>query len=430
MMGRRNPSCWRLFLLICFAEAATGLMQHPTRIIVDISSSSAEEQDQLVLAWLTTNRSWAWGISADPFVTVDDLKKVRSLGLVPVATYLDASPDTRARHAQRKNWTDDQDYTPAAVFAKQIEAAGGDPSDVVWMGFTEEDSSGYGFAHVLMNATQPSNSCHDDAQELFDNYVATAMTSEDGAAPWVAEGVVVLGRNGFSSAPHTMARHGVDWIMTERANDDVGDLQPGIAFLRGAARQYAPPRNAPLPMSKPWGVDMSMWWGAVAGWCVDQPPSFYRRHLYHSFFAGASLLEIEGADTLLDSTTGEPMPLALELDTFGKFTAAFSSENDDETWAVDAPVALVLPVEQGWTDSPPYWAPTAASTTSWNFARLAMRRPGDRGVDGIFALLFPGADLAAQPWPWGKCESHVTWNWNFPFRIFCNSLSLSLSLSP
>ena len=31
-----------------------------------------------------------------------------------------------------------------------------------------------------------------------------------------------------------------------------------------------------------------------------------------------------------------------------------------------------------------------------------MRRPGDRGVDGIFALAFPGADLAAQPWPWGK----------------------------
>ena len=408
-------------LLLASAEVAAGVERSPRiKIMLDLGC-----EDSDTLTWLT-NRTWAWGLSADPVTTVEDLKKVRSLGLMPVATYLDASPQTRARHAHDKNWTGDPAFTPKAVFAKQIAAAGGNASDVVWMAFTEEDSSGYGFAHVLMNATQPSLSRHEDAQRLFDAYIHEAMASPDGAAPWQGAGVVVLGRSGFASTAHTMGRHGVDWLMTERANDDVGDLQPAIAFTRGAARQFA------MPAKKPWGIDLSMWWGAVQGWCADQPANFYRRHLYHSLLAGASLFEVEGASSLLDAATGQPTPLAQELDAFGSFAMGFfgddgDGDGDDEgrrgggrgggrhrrgevegeegdSWETDAPVALLLPSEGGWTDGPAYWAPTAAATGSWNFARLSRRRPGDRGVDGVLAMAFPGADLAAQAWPWGKCE--------------------------
>jgi hypothetical protein len=55
---------------------------------------------------------------------------------------------------------------------------------------------------------------------------------------------------GFGETSHSYAARGVDLLLIERANDDVGDLSTAVAFGRGAARQYG----------VAWGIDLS--------WCA------------------------------------------------------------------------------------------------------------------------------------------------------------------
>ena len=43
------------------------------------------------------------------------------------------------------------------------------------------------------------------------------------------------GRAGFGASAHVMAELGLEMILLERANEDIEDLQTGIAFMRGAA---------------------------------------------------------------------------------------------------------------------------------------------------------------------------------------------------
>ncbi len=85
---------------------------------------------------------------------------------------------------------------------------------------------------------------------------------------------------------------GVDVGLLERGVDELGDVATGIAFARGAGRQY----------DRPWGIDLSTWRTAAdsatrfdaggtqtGGWS----PSYLRRHMYAAYMAGAHILQIE-----------------------------------------------------------------------------------------------------------------------------------------
>ena len=85
---------------------------------------------------------------------------------------------------------------------------------------------------------------------------------------------------------------GADVGLLERGVDELGDVATGIAFMRGAGRQY----------DRPWGIDLSTWRTAAdsatrfdaagmltGGWS----PSYLRRHMYAAYMAGAHILQIE-----------------------------------------------------------------------------------------------------------------------------------------
>ncbi len=122
--------------------------------------------DTSVLGWLNQsfhahNRTWAWGINAQPNTSVADLVAVRAMGLVPVLVGIDASPTTRRRHAASRqrpepNLTSDLEA--------HVAAAGGRAADVMWEAFTEEDSAGFGFSQELMLNTSSLFTQHHQAQ--------------------------------------------------------------------------------------------------------------------------------------------------------------------------------------------------------------------------------------------------------------------------
>lgn len=87
---------------------------------------------------------------------------------------------------------------------------------------------------------------------------------------------------------------GVELQLLERGIDELGDLSTGIAFLRGAARQYG----------RDWGIDFSSWRSSLGtatsysdagilqgGWSS----SYLRRNYYAAFAAGARTIQNEAA---------------------------------------------------------------------------------------------------------------------------------------
>jgi hypothetical protein len=110
---------------------------------------------------------------------------------------------------------------------------------------------------------------------------------------------------------------GVDVGLLERGVDELGDIATGLAFIRGASRQY----------DRQWGIDLSTWRTSAGsatrfnsqgtqtgGWS----PSYIRRHLYNTYLGGANILQMEPS-IYYDATTGVLNPLGRTLKEFGDF---------------------------------------------------------------------------------------------------------------
>jgi hypothetical protein len=119
----------------------------------------------------------------------------------------------------------------------------------------------------------------------------------------------------YAFSAHYAYEMGVELLLLERDNDDIGDLQTGTAFLRGAARQYG----------RPWGIDISEWrdlsdaptayddhMRQVSGWSL----SYHKRHLYLSYMAGANVIQLEAMGY---QTGGELNPFGRLVEEFGDF---------------------------------------------------------------------------------------------------------------
>ena len=87
---------------------------------------------------------------------------------------------------------------------------------------------------------------------------------------------------------------GVDVCLLERGIDELGDLSTGIAFQRGAARQFG----------RAWGIDLSSWRTSndmatqytnrnvlQGGWSA----SYLMRHYYAAYLSGANIILTEAA---------------------------------------------------------------------------------------------------------------------------------------
>jgi hypothetical protein len=136
---------------------------------------------------------------------------------------------------------------------------------------------------------------------------------------------------------------GVDVGLLERGIDELGDIATGIAFMRGAGRQY----------DRPWGIDLSTWRTAAdsatrfdaggkqtGGWS----PSYLRRHMYAAYMAGAHILQIE--PTLYYGPAG-----SAALNPFGsavKEFADFALRRHPDVGAPVVPMALMLDAHSGF----------------------------------------------------------------------------------
>lgn len=152
-------------------------------------------------------------------------------------------------------------------------------------------------------------------------------------------------------SPNAFAAYelGVDVGLLERGVDELGDIATGIAFMRGAGRQY----------DRPWGIDLSTWRTAAdsatrfdaagtqtGGWS----PSYLLRHMYAAYMAGAHILQIE--PTLYYLPGGStPNPFGLAVKRF----ADFALRRHPDVGSPVVPMALMLDAHSGFdTKHGPY----------------------------------------------------------------------------
>ena len=272
-------------------------------------------------------------------------------------------------------------YTSELPAFRAGTAAG--PQPFMWWSLTEDDSSGVGFPFEQL-AVPPSS--HADAWAQFDNYLQRAQVLARAVFP---DTPPLVAQVGFAEQAHAHAARGAALMLMERANDDVGDLSTAIAFGRGAARQY----NASF------GVDLSWWWGVLYSGVNRLSGSFHRRHAYLAWAAGASVVNVEGGDGLCDSS-GEALELGREMQDFGALVRPLGSRGVAPALRPATPVLIVLPRDHGYATRP-YWLTQAQG---YGYARLPPR-VGDGAIGAFFALAFPGAGFAQDPWAFGAFAS-------------------------
>ncbi len=177
-------------------------------------------------------------------------------------------------------------------------------------------------------------------------------------------------------------RMGVDVGLLERGIDELGDIATGVAFIRGAGRQF----------DRPWGIDISTWRTAAdsattfdaqgrqtGGWSV----SYLRRHFYAAYLAGAHILQIE--PTLYFDPSGTTFnPFGRMVKSF----ASFSLRRHPDIGAPVVPLALMISRHSGFdTKHGPYNQQDAVWYQDIPYSS------GDYMIDNLLRLAFPGHSL-------------------------------------
>lgn len=326
-----------------------------------------DPKDIRTVEWLKQNHLCDY-IDLEPTASESEIASLKEAGW-KVLLHMMGHPESfeRQYHLRKK-----LDITLNDVVQRHLRASKGNAGDVVWQILMEEDSAGVAFSQQLLREKPRT---HAAAYDLFVKRLREAVAV---AQPY--PGIRLWGRAGFASSMHPYASLGLEAIILERTNDDIDDLSTGLAFARGAAHQYG----------CKWGIDFSQWWTAVDGCDLMNSASHFRRYFYLTYFAGANSIGIESLGPLPDDAKQPGTTLADSLLEFGRF------RNAHPQGTPLVPVAVVLPRDNGWI-TPAYWH---SAFLAWNYARIPYR-PGDRGIDGIFACAFPGSTYVRQPLPFG-----------------------------
>ncbi len=134
---------------------------------------------------------------------------------------------------------------------------------------------------------------------------------------------------------------GVELQFLQRGIDELGDLSTGLAFVRGAAKQYG----------RPWGIDFANWrtssnsatiyddTGRLLGGWSD---TYFRRNFFAAFAAGARNIHSQAA-TYSDSSG--------KLNPFGEVTRAFAEfalRRHPEVAQPFVPAAILIDQQAGF----------------------------------------------------------------------------------
>ena len=283
---------------------------------------------------------------------------------------LKAHPRTRRRHHAYKGHPAPD---PAEVLPGHHRAWGG-AGNVVWQALLEDDSAGVSFPQELLAAPVSTRA------EWLARLEAYLGEAREEWSRW--HDGPVWGLAGFGGSAHAYARAGMQALMVERANDDCDDLQTGLAFARGAARQHG----------IDWGVDLSLWWGPIHG-CIEQMPAHYHvQVLLASWAAGATHYRLEGGDLWLDAA-GKPTRIARELGPVIQFIDRLGPCDPSPA------IAVVLPRDHAFMTGSAYDpAPVIGS-----YAKLRPDLPSHQ-IAAFFNEAFPGCTQERDPFPFGAYE--------------------------
>ena len=372
---------------LLFQKTITDKKKDTCRIVFGWRTSEAHSP---LLDWMIKG-GYTWGVELLHDVPVSTISELQAKGL-NIILYQLSHPETVQRYYTQKNRTiPDVDLT-----VNQFKKA--TSGKFVWQHILEDESCGVGLAQEFLSM-KPAT--HREAYEMTEKYFRKsiqASQNQDKIPHWAVAG--------FANTAHILAKQPeIALLSIERANDDVDDLQTGVSFFRGAARQYG----------KMWGVDLSLWWGAINGCIQNLPHLYHKRHLYISWFSGAEHFRIEGSELFFDKSNAQPTAFVKCMDDFGKFIKTH------ERGVPDVPVAIILPEDHGWI-TPPYWQ---TKNTVWNYANIPYRQ-GQKALDGFFSLAFPGSNFYMDPFPFGKYKSE-----NSPISSFAlSSISKEFAPSP
>lgn len=183
---------------------------------------------------------------------------------------------------------------------------------------------------------------------------------------------------------------GADAVLLERNEDEMSGITPGLAMIRGAARQHG---------GKDWGIDFSTWryWNngptvyssgrLVTGWST----ATFKRNMYVAYMGGANILHNEAADYTSGAASGASLnPLGQTVQSFRDF-AVTRHPNRGTPYV---PMALLQEHTSGLEPRFGEWM-QGGSTWYWTHPYSA----GDTFFANLLALAYPSYNT------WGTLPS-------------------------
>jgi hypothetical protein len=187
---------------------------------------------------------------------------------------------------------------------------------------------------------------------------------------------------------------GSDAVLLERNIDEVSAMSPGLAMVRGAARQND---------GREWGIDISTyryWNGGpttfdgsgrlVTGWS----PSTFARTIYAAYMAGADVILNEAADYGSGPAERDLNPLGVVVRDF----ADFSLRRHPDRGIPEVPMAIMQDHFSGYE---PRFGVFDQAPRKWY--RKNAYTPGDHMLSGLLDVAYPGHDS------WGTIVAEAPW---------------------
>ncbi|WP_029113321.1 hypothetical protein [Mycobacterium sp. URHB0044] len=187
---------------------------------------------------------------------------------------------------------------------------------------------------------------------------------------------------------------GSDAVLLERNLDEVSGMSPGLAMVRGAARQH---------LGREWGIDIStyrFWNGGpttfddsgklVTGWS----PSMFERSMYAAYMAGADVILNEAANYGFGAGNTGRNPLGAVVADF----ADFSLRRHPNRGVPEVSMAILQNHFSGY--EPPY-GEFDQEPLKWY--RQNSYTAGDRMFGGLLDVAYPGHQT------WGTIVANADW---------------------
>ncbi|MGE2714597.1 hypothetical protein ACQI4L_11110 [Mycolicibacterium litorale] len=277
--------------------------------------------------------------------------------------------------------------------AATLRGLGASPQSRAWrLGMPEFDQSGGCWAQ---NRPSLAGLPDDQAYATWSRYYLDAK----GLRPFLEQSAAQRGYKWmavcvYAFCPQYAYDLGSDAVLLERNIDEVSGMSPGLAMIRGAARQNP---------GREWGIDISTyryWNGGpttfdddgrlVTGWS----PSMFERTMYAAHMAGADVILNEAANYGFGPADSGLNPLGVVVRDF----ADFISRRHADRGIPEVPIALLQDHFSGYE---PQFGEYDQGQLKWY--RENPYTPGDRMFSGLLDVAYPGYRT------WGTIVPNAPW---------------------